>query len=340
VEGSNDKRSSSVAFKTKDEQTLRKYLLGDMSLKEQEELELWLMSSEEAYDLLVAAEDDLIDEALNNQLNGHELDRFNKHFLAAPERQRKLRFGRSFQRLVGAKVKSDPLPASIDASPYRARPSGPALPLKKGRIGFLDLFVYRPQIAYALSALIIALAVGGLWSAYRTVQLGQQLSSTAEQLAATERDRDGLKRQLGESQASAEKLQAQFDKLGRIVAASNPLSTSVTFVAVNLLPGISRSSADIPKITITPNSQSVQLSLILLDDNYDTYRATLLDSGGKELLTKEKLSATAAGNGKAVVVIVPSGLLPNGDYTVSLAGISDSRPPENISNFYFRAVRQ
>jgi hypothetical protein len=109
---------------------------------------------------------------------------------------------------------------------------------------------------------------------------------------------------------------------------------------LNLLPGISRSSGDIPKITITPNSPSLELSLVLLDDTYDSYRVTLLDSGGKEQWTKDRLTAMASGNGKIVVVTVPTELISTGDYTVSLAGTSDSHPAENISSFYFRAVRQ
>src|ERR1051326_3970847 len=97
---------TSAALKTKDHQTLRKYLLGDMPVEEQEALELWLMSEEEAYDLVVAAEDDLIDDSLNGRLNEDEWKRFNELFLAAPERQRKLQFGRSFQRFIRAKTTS------------------------------------------------------------------------------------------------------------------------------------------------------------------------------------------------------------------------------------------
>src|SRR5690348_3282138 len=83
-----------------DETTLRTYLLGDMSEEEQEALELWLMTDDTAYDLLVAAEDDLIDESIAGKLSRHELERFNNHFLAAGERKRKLWFGREFRKLV------------------------------------------------------------------------------------------------------------------------------------------------------------------------------------------------------------------------------------------------
>src|SRR6266850_4583347 len=86
----------------KDENTLRRYLLGDISPEELEKVEFWLMSEDEAYDLLEAAEDDLIDDALANKLTNHQMDQFKERFLAAPERQRKLRFSRSLQRCIDA----------------------------------------------------------------------------------------------------------------------------------------------------------------------------------------------------------------------------------------------
>src|SRR5262245_65953136 len=86
--------------KAKDPWVLHKYLLGNMSPEKQEELELWLMSNEDAYDLMEAAEDDLIDASLAGRLSADDLNRFNTHFLAAPERRRKVQFSRSFRRAI------------------------------------------------------------------------------------------------------------------------------------------------------------------------------------------------------------------------------------------------
>jgi len=319
-----------VAPKTKDDQTLRKYLLGDMSVEEQEALEFWLMSEEEAYDLLVAAEDDLIDDSLKGRLNKDEGKRFNQHFLAAPERQRKLQFGRSFQRFIKARTKGVSVTAGSPAEVKR--------PSVWSTI--LDSFRYRPQVGYALSVLVVAAAVGGVWSAFRAVRLERELRSATERVTTAERDRDQIKRQLSETQALTEKLQVQLQASQQTVGGGKSASTSPTLLAINLLPGISRSSTDTPKITVTASSRFAQLNLILLDDSYESYRATLLDSGGKELLTKDRMAATASGNGKAIVLTVPAELLSSGEYTVSLAGISDSRTPENINSFYFRAFRQ
>src|SRR5438128_8771207 len=87
---------------TEDEKTLKKYLLGQLSSEEQEKIELWLLSEEDAYDMTEAAEDNLVDEFIGGKLVGEELEWFNNHFLAAAERRRKLQFGGSLQRFIDA----------------------------------------------------------------------------------------------------------------------------------------------------------------------------------------------------------------------------------------------
>ena len=81
---------------------LKKYLLGDASAEEQESVDNWLMSDKQGYDLLEAAEDDLIDDVLAQRLEGRDLRLFNEKFLSTPERQRKFQLSLSFQRAVAA----------------------------------------------------------------------------------------------------------------------------------------------------------------------------------------------------------------------------------------------
>ena len=310
---------------TGNEKILRKYLLGDLSPEEQQEVELQLMSDEDAYDLLVAAEDDLIDASIAGKLKGDELERFNNYFLAAGERQRKLQFGRSLERFVR------------DATRSAASPESPARDVFWGAVP--NFLRYRPAIAYAASAVVVLMIVGSIWSFFRIVELQRQLHSATAQLADVGRERDETKRQLGESQSLGERMRAQVQALEETLGATKS-SVPQALLAFNLIPGLSRSSSDIPKIAITANARLLQFSLTLLDDNYDSYRAALRDAGGQELWTRDRLSATATRDGKAVVLTVPIPLLSNGDYSFSLMGISDSRPPESISSFYFRVVRQ
>jgi len=309
-----------VESKTKDENTLRKYLLGEMSAEQQEELELWLMSDEEAYDLLVAAEDDLVDDSLAGKLTREESSRFNSHFLAAPERRRKLQFGRSFDRFVSSRQTA-------------RKPSSFWVALG----ALLDS---RPAVRYAVPALVLLIALGGVWSVSKIVTLQKQLNSATSQLAEAGRQRDELRQQLDESRSLGERMRGQVQALEETITAVKSSRAPETLLAFNLIPGISRSSTQIPNLAIPANARLVQFSLTLLDDNYPSYRAALIDANGQELWTRDRLTATATREGKAVVLTVPAELLSNGDYSFRLSGVSDSQTPESIGSFYFRSVRR
>src|SRR5262245_18274857 len=99
-----------MSLETMDDKTVRRYLLGDVSSSDENQVDHWLMSDPEGYDLLVAAEDDLIDDFLSGRLAARDLDLFNNYFLTTDERQRKLEFGRSLRRYVH---KPAPLPLPI-----------------------------------------------------------------------------------------------------------------------------------------------------------------------------------------------------------------------------------
>jgi hypothetical protein len=297
----------------KDEAVLRKYLLGDMSSEEQEEIELWLMSNEDAYCLLEAAEDDLIDDSFAGRLAPRDLDRFQNHFLVAPERQRKLQFSRSFKR-------------AIDTAAQPVRLEFPSRP------GLLDFLRFRPAFVYATSALIVILLTGNVWSLLKVAELQRELHSVTNQVTELGRDRDDLKRQLDESQAAALALQAA-------IPPPKP-SAAPVLLAMNLVPGITRSSNEIPTITLTSNASSVRFSLALLDDNFTVYRVSLMNVDSREIWTQSKVSPTAARDGKTIVLNVPAEVLSSGDFSFSLMGVPDSGTPESIARYYFRAVRQ
>jgi hypothetical protein len=303
-----------------DDKTLRKYLLGRMSQEEQEALELWLMSDPDAYDLLEAAEDDLIDDSLAGRLHRDELKQFNDHFLAAAERKRKLRFGQGFRTFLTQ--------TNAAVAPAAVRPM---------RISFSDLLRARPAFAYAGFALIILIYVGGFWAVYRIAQLHHQVDSATSQLALA---REAFQRRLEEDKAAAEKSLADFRALEQVVAKSKISAAPEMLLAVNLLPGISRSSTDVRNITISARTQLVQFSVILLDDNYQAYRVALQDDGGQELWTRDRLPATTTADGKAVVLTLPADRLATGDYSIRLSGLSDSNPPQNIASYHFHASRQ
>lgn len=295
------------------DKTLRKYLLGELSEKEQEALELWLMSEEEAYDLLSAAEDDLIDESIAGKLDRHELERFNNHFLTAPERKRKLSFSQGLQEFV----------AEHGPGPREEAPARPT---------FWDFFRRQPSFAYSLVAFFILFMGSGIWGGLQYQGLQEQINAKETQFAV---EREALKRKLEESQALTDRMQSDFRALEQAVKSSPVPEVPL---ALSLMPGLTRTAADLRTLNLKSKAQVAELSLTLIDDNYDSYGAVLVDGDGIEIYARDRLPATT-GENKAVVLLVPTERLTAGNYIVRLSGRSGTNPPESINSYPFRATR-
>jgi hypothetical protein len=82
------------------QERIRRYLLGQLSDGAWEEFEQELLVDDELLEELLVLEDELNDEYLMGELPGDERVQFEQHFLAAPERQEKLRFARALNRYV------------------------------------------------------------------------------------------------------------------------------------------------------------------------------------------------------------------------------------------------
>src|SRR5687767_9309299 len=94
------------------QERIRRYLLGQLNDGAREEIEQQLILDEDLLEELLVAEEEVIDEYLTGKLGVEDRDAFERHFLATPERQAKLKFGRAFSRYLSSQpvVASAPQP--------------------------------------------------------------------------------------------------------------------------------------------------------------------------------------------------------------------------------------
>ena len=85
-----------MIYEPNNEQTIRKFLLGDLSSAEQEEIEIRLLGDVELRTAVEIAEFDLIDDFVRGNLVKDEIARFERHFLVSAERRGKLETARVF----------------------------------------------------------------------------------------------------------------------------------------------------------------------------------------------------------------------------------------------------
>src|ERR1051325_3474947 len=86
-----------------DQTIIKQYLLGELSDDAQrQQVEQRLLTDDDFFQELEISEDELIDQYLAGTLTPAERRNFESHFLAAPERRRKLGFARALSKYVGA----------------------------------------------------------------------------------------------------------------------------------------------------------------------------------------------------------------------------------------------
>lgn len=142
----------------KTQETIRQYLLGQAPQEDSSRLEEQILTDETLFQELLAVEDELVDDYLNDKLSPGELQSFENHFLLAPDHQRKLRFGRALHKYLD--VAGTPEVATEEAaenlSPEKTYVARPA---PKRNFPWFQHFS-NPILAYSLAAVVL-LSIGG-----------------------------------------------------------------------------------------------------------------------------------------------------------------------------------
>ena len=98
-----------MARKNHDQNAVRRYLLQQLSERDQESIEHRLLGDESLSEELDIVEDELIDEYVAGELSWRERRRFKKYFLAHPERRSKLHAGQALHRHLNPTSSNQPL---------------------------------------------------------------------------------------------------------------------------------------------------------------------------------------------------------------------------------------
>ena len=83
-----------------DSETVRKYLLGQLTDDQQQNFERRLLTEDELTQELEVTTEELVDEYLERRLTQKESEWFAQHFLASPEGKRSQRFATTFQQYI------------------------------------------------------------------------------------------------------------------------------------------------------------------------------------------------------------------------------------------------
>ena len=144
---------------------------------------------------------------------------------------------------------------------------------------------------------------------------------------------------LSYSLAAAAVLVVAFAALVIVKESNTPPSGAANVLAVELVPGQSRGEGEIKQFTVTADTNTVQLQLrIPKDVAYQTYRAVLQTTDGREISRQDRLRLDPTSSGR-VNCPIPANLLKPSEYDLKLSGINQQGEYEDIARYYFRVTR-
>ncbi|HEX7316656.1 MAG TPA: hypothetical protein VF297_22330 [Pyrinomonadaceae bacterium] len=275
-----------------EEGRLRQFLLGKVSEEERQRVEERLMVDPEYREIVLAAQDELIEEYAEGSLSEDERRRVEALILSTPEQRQKLRTSLLIKKYVadGAAAHSPLADEEIERGAQR-RTGTPRR--------------WRPY-AYGAVAAMLLLAFGLLVL------------------------RSGWFRGPDEESKRRRAVESELAQLNDARASGAQPAYSVP-----LAPVFVRDLKAAPKVSPPAGASAVELRLLLMGGEYDSYRAVIRRLDGPAGYNVANLRAAAVPGGRAILLKVPARLLTRGDYQVTLSGVGANDKVEEVGEYNF-----
>jgi anti-sigma factor RsiW len=312
------------------EQTMTRYLLGELSEAEQTALEQKYFADSTLFDQLTRVESDLIDDYARGRLSSPMRARFEQYYLSDPNRRARLKFGQAFvTRLAEMKPSGSARVAAPQVSWW-----------EQLRVGFR-----RPSPVLAFSAALAGLLLIGavVWLLVDSARLRRQLSEAQASGSSREKTERELKEQIAAERARTDQLTADLDRLRsqQLPSPSPPSQIAPTVASLVLaISGVRSGDTGSPATLVIPQgTDKARFQLILREGGYKSYTAVIQTADGKQFF---KSGSLIPGNRThpSLAFIVPAARFSEGDYILTLKGITSSGEAEDVSKSLFRVEKK
>ena len=310
---------------TGSEQTITRYLLGELTESERSALEESYFKDQNLFDQLQKAENDLLDDFARNRLSPPVRQRIEQRYLTHPELHARLRFAEALATWLDARDRPDSIALASTWAKFYGR--------------------FRTNVlAFSVGvASLLLLVVGALYFVSITARLREELRQVQAAQSDHERRERELQQQIAAEQARSDqlagdvaRLEAELDTAASSSKPSTPLTPSLILAIV----GIRSPEVGPPATLVIPAGASQARVLLKLKDNdYPSYGVLVQSADGRLVFKRANLRPQNRGQ-SSLAFIVPASKLPNGDYILSVRGTSPGGESEDISKSLFRVERK
>jgi hypothetical protein len=323
------------------EDLIKRYLLGELSAAEQTALEDEFFLDRAKYDQLRQAEDDLIDSYARGSLSTGDCERFERSYLANPQRRRHVKFSKAFAQVMAEELSAR---SSVER-PTEMRQIDQEHRLLSWWSQLMDKlrggrFAFQP--AFIIVALFFAFS--GAWFVIETLRLRARLAE-AQQEVEMQRQRASTQTQkIADLETQAKELTEEHTRLQDQLQAAVEDGLTRGAPASLIFPltiSVFRDPGQEAQTLIIPRGvEEVGLLLNLSEYKFPSYQVILLRVDGKEVLSRKAVRPRSANAPDFVIVSIPARKFTTGDNVLSVSGVSSTGEVETISKTILKVRRQ
>ena len=327
------------------EEFIARYLLGDLPEEQQVEIENRAFSDPEYLRNITAVENDLIDEYVRKELSETSSRQFEARFMASADRRRRVEFARALATIISeGQVSENRVQTAVAPNRITWRDSVAA---------FISGLAPAARLSLATAALLIAAT--GVWLITQSIQQRGELARQRSEQQREKNDREALQQQINNERKRNDELTAQLgqereqrqksdeliQQLQRDAQSPTEPEPRNTAFSLALLPGISRSGGQRPKLILPEWARLVRLQVGLEpEEQYQTFRVEVRTQDGRQVWTRDDLSARRTRSGKTIGLTLPAKVLTAGQYELALKGVTNEGTTEDVGYYYFEVLKK
>jgi hypothetical protein len=327
-----------VRRKTRQEDLIVRYLLGDLSEEEQVRVEERFFTDDEYFEQMCAVEDALVDDYVQEALTEAERRKVESLLLSSPQQAREIKFA---GELIGHISK--PLPGELtEGNPNQADPPN------KWRSPFKLLPVKNTGGRFVFAAAFLLIAVGIFLAVWDLALLRELDGLRARQAAMEEKEQELQKRidqQADDKEAASKELESERKRREQIERELAALQESGPPVSANEIATLDLNNDSFPRgggeskvVHISGSVSRLQIRVNLDQGAYNAYGAVIKTVEGQAIWSKDQIRPRR-GNSDRIVLALPAGIFANHDYILTLKGQSDAGSSVEIGDYPFRVRR-
>jgi hypothetical protein len=284
----------------RDDDLLRRYLLGELSDEDTALLEARLIQNDDLFQRAEAMEADLLEEHAHGGLSADQRARIRRHLASSTATRSQL----AVVRGLGTVAQEEKPERRVLTGPWGGKE------------------LSRPWLRGLAAAAMLAIAVGSVWMAGVTVPLPEEAEQVAEETPAPQVPQ--IRRPVPPVRPPAPP-QETPDQVAQEEPAPITPPAVVPYVFELALTALRGPEDGVKELRIPPGTEQVAVHLPLSpeDEAYPSFQVVLRDADGMELIRRTDLLPVKTGERSDLVLPVEAKLLRPGRYSVEVYGEGD-----------------